>query len=414
LLQRLTELEVDLKSLKSAFEEMAQRARLAALPDDQETGLKLMYLELSRGGHSSLARSCVAENRSSEDSTRGPWRINFHLPDVLFHEDSSAVIRERAICAEIYRCLCRSGVPFAVHAQKSYAPDFYPTEGEIHLTWHTRGLRENTFHVKDAELPGLFYIDPYGYSGWAEMSCPETHSAIMKGATIAEIRRSHRALYARYVEQQESKYKQQKRNFRGRRPYVFFALQTVDDEVMDLANIDMLDFLKWVGAVAKRNSLNLVVKRHPMCDSGRVSDLLKEMESEAHVCVTDASIHEIIPGAEAVLTVNSGVGLEALLHLKHVFVAGDASYQSCCHRIDSLAGVEHFPDVLAQPVNDRDIMQFLHLLSTVHLYDVEHSERTIRRIRSLAFPKQDRWCSKPPQHTPPRGVDPQVHACGDL
>jgi len=42
--------------------------------------------------------------------------------------------------------------------------------------------------------------------------------------------------------------------------------------------------------------------------------------------MSDASVHDLISGANAVFTVNSGVGLEALLHGRPVVVTGECDY----------------------------------------------------------------------------------------
>ena len=43
--------------------------------------------------------------------------------------------------------------------------------------------------------------------------------------------------------------------------------------------------------------------------------------------MTDAHVHDLISGSQAVFTVNSGVGLEALLLRKPVFVWGRSIYE---------------------------------------------------------------------------------------
>ena len=51
------------------------------------------------------------------------------------------------------------------------------------------------------------------------------------------------------------------------------------------------------------------------------------------ILISDASIHQLIEPALAVFTVNSGVGSEALLHLKPVYLFGRADYRHVCHEI---------------------------------------------------------------------------------
>lgn len=73
------------------------------------------------------------------------------------------------------------------------------------------------------------------------------------------------------------------------------------------------------------SDLHLVFKEHPTCPS-RYQDLHDSARQRNVVFANDNSTQQLIEGAEAVLTINSTVGIEGLLFGKKVVVLGQAFY----------------------------------------------------------------------------------------
>ena len=89
-------------------------------------------------------------------------------------------------------------------------------------------------------------------------------------------------------------------------------------------------------------NLALVIKGHPVNPSSMQS--LKNIFDESKIkdanlkkrqiyWIDDISIHQLLESCMAVFTVNSGVGLEAILHRKKVFTFGNADYSSISTKI---------------------------------------------------------------------------------
>src|SRR5690606_11683009 len=93
--------------------------------------------------------------------------------------------------------------------------------------------------------------------------------------------------------------------------YVFVPLQMIADEVASLAFIDGLTLVRTLVEVYEGTGVHIVVKRHPYCQSPTVRRTLRRLERQGKILLSNASIHTLIERAEAVYTVNSGVGLEA-------------------------------------------------------------------------------------------------------
>ena len=54
--------------------------------------------------------------------------------------------------------------------------------------------------------------------------------------------------------------------------------------------------------------------------------MINELEKEGKIIVSNSSVHHLIKGAKTIITVNSGVGLEAIIHNKPVIITGKGDY----------------------------------------------------------------------------------------
>jgi Capsule polysaccharide biosynthesis protein len=108
------------------------------------------------------------------------------------------------------------------------------------------------------------------------------------------------------------------------------------------------------------------------------------------ITVSKASIHSLISGAEVVFTVNSGVGLEALVHGRPVVASGlcDYAYAADCVRTiteleAAVASVE--PDSMKG-------LEFLYYYTHAHAFGLSETRRLEDRI--------DAWLDHPVKFDP--------------
>lgn len=196
------------------------------------------------------------------------------------------------------------------------------------VSYHTRGDYEpKRIHVQESTLFGHCSFDHQGYAGFAaHVDRPELVEEAARGVPLETLEQNFAELKTRYVVEGISKYAQSAEVFECDGPYVFVALQVTTDEVAQLAFVDMLSLLEAVARSYAGSGTKVVVKRHPYCTSPKVADTLARLEAEGLAIISNASIHSLIRGAERVYTVNSGVGLESLLHEKPVVVSGKCEY----------------------------------------------------------------------------------------
>lgn len=174
-------------------------------------------------------------------------------------------------------------------------------------------------------FPHIFYVDSKGYaagSSWYPMKVPGVPNH-------REPNGIYDALSARAA-RNESKFDQPvptkiPDELRG---YILFACQIPHDYVISAHSEVSVDFalndcLKTAASIGKW----VIVKGHPV-NPGSMKNLRAITAKYTHSAswCDSINIHSLIEASSMVVTVNSGTGMEALLHKKPVMVYGRAEY----------------------------------------------------------------------------------------
>ncbi|MDQ1081242.1 hypothetical protein QE401_003768 [Pseudoroseomonas cervicalis] len=212
-------------------------------------------------------------------------------------------------------------------------------EGCIHLSWHTLGRKPRTWHYKAGYLPFMLHFEREGFSGWSEL-CKFPQKEIARiPAGLAEAH--HARLLRDYAAAGASKWRQDpKAPPPMARDFVFVALQLPNDSVVTLKRFaqDYVAGMRAAILTLAQAGLPVVVKRHPHCTDRAVAAMLEEVAAHPLVERSEASVHALIPASRCVLTVNSGVGFEALVYEKPVVTLGRADYGRATVELDDPAG----------------------------------------------------------------------------
>lgn len=200
------------------------------------------------------------------------------------------------------------------------------------FSYHTISHGNLGLHFKETDRPSLFSFDSRGYAGWSEFS-----DMSLEQLRAADVDPQAAAAYfeddkQRVIGGNLSKYRQAAVSEKDELPenFIFVALQLIGDAVSQLAYLSLFEMVEEVVRTAEAKGLSVVIKRHPLCTTPEVSRFLSKLVAEGRVTQVYSSIHAIIPKAVAVCVVNSGVGAEALLHEKPVYVFGRADYMAGC------------------------------------------------------------------------------------
>ncbi|MFL1874668.1 hypothetical protein ACIKT0_05505 [Hansschlegelia beijingensis] len=255
---------------------------------------------------------------------------------LTFKPDENRLFRStlRFAQGEILAAARATGRPIRIRSKLDSQTVVPGRKGRCLLSYHTQDEPGLSMHFKEAYHPGYITLDPKGYAGWcsvAELGLEDLNlGAINLEKAEAFFQERAGTLIARNI----SKYEQPDAVRQELpTPYVFVGLQIINDSVQRLAYVPMLDMLQEVSEYCRANGMNLVVKRHPLCTSPAVAERLKTGERTGEFIVSSASVHDLIRGATAVCVVNSGVGFEALFHMKPVYLFGKSDYRHACFEV---------------------------------------------------------------------------------
>ena len=263
----------------------------------------------------------------------------------------------------------------------------------VHLFYHTHGRHHRHVHLKIAYLPRYFYYDRSGYSGWAEIA---QRRPSLEGLDRQVLLDQFYAQQQRYQAERRSKYAQPAQAYstwkRPGRPFVFLPTQLPHDKVMHWADVAMVDLIAAAVRQVPAAGFALIIKRHPMCQDPAISRQLEKAAAQPHVQLVDANIHDLLAECAAVLTVNSGVGFEALLYEKPVFAFGHSDYHWATRRMRTLEALDQLPDVLRRPHHEQtafDPRMFVAYFLRHYLIELDHADsyvNAIRRVKTASWP----------------------------
>lgn len=221
-------------------------------------------------------------------------------------------------------------------------------------------------HFKPGDTPGCVTIDTMGFAGWASIAFIDVDKVTEVTVDAAAGLNFFRERSQKAISNNLSKYAQPECSPAAVSGlYVFVALQTANDIVQRNAYVPMMTMLDWVVRRFAGTDHKVVVKRHPLCKDEDVQRTLRQLTQEFdHVVVSDASIHEILSGAAAVFTVNSGVGSEAMFHAKPIYCFGRSDYAFVAHQITSYEGLVEATTPIRPRRSEELFLKFFYLYRT--------------------------------------------------
>jgi hypothetical protein len=202
----------------------------------------------------------------------------------------------------------------------------------LSFSYHTHGAIPGRVHYKFGHYSDLVHFDRKGYAGFSSLA--DCTAEEIAGATSAvpetEIRSRVQSWRERYIDRRVTWRQQAPRTEgslrRGRRT-IFFPLQDPYDEVSQLGHMTPAEIIEVLRASLTPDDV-VYVKRHPVDQSSRTSTLLASLSGDERFQTINDAIHDVFAVCDLVLTVNSGVGFEALLAGLPVVVAGKSDYNT--------------------------------------------------------------------------------------
>ena len=250
------------------------------------------------------------------------------------------------------------------------------------LSFHTAGRFAGFTHFKRGDLPGFMVLDAGGYSGWSTLSGADLSDLDLP--PLPEAKAICRALWQDIVAANISKYSQDDMQDPGEplpESYVFVPFQVATDRTQAMARMSLDAMLDMVLARFAGSEIKVVVKPHPKsADLDQLGRLIALAEAGKIVLRFD-SIHRLIAGSAAVITVNSGVGSEAMLHGKPIYCCGAADYDPIAHHIVDAAQFADLTTPIRPAVTPDDLTRFTAYYRKSYLVEWQEPGRLEQAIR---------------------------------
>lgn len=212
-------------------------------------------------------------------------------------------------------------------------------KGTIVFSYHSYGFQKNVWHLKEAPIVPLYILDKHGYSGWSNFinEYEENNPNITLEDADLIIDEFRKNMNLNNI----SKYNQPGFTDLDIRDYIFFPLQVINDPVSIFNKFNLFDVIIYCAKLAEQTKTFLIFKLHPFSNSTVFFDFLKEISiSNDFVKIYDANIYSLIGGSRAVITVNSGVGIEALIQGSSVYFLGKCEYSDIGFSVTELSDLD--------------------------------------------------------------------------
>lgn len=171
-----------------------------------------------------------------------------------------------------------------------------------------------------------------------------------------------------------------------RRPSVFFPLQIRHDHsIRYFSDYGFDEILNAVVRWASDAGVALTLKAHP-ANMPLMAEYIEKYPPGPLLKWSNDNIHDLIAESDAVFTVNSGVGFEALLHGKPVVTFGRAEYD-CVTIHASIDTVESaWQECVSQQLQDRErrYQAFFDWFTTTYAVDLSRPDAASMRLAELA------------------------------
>lgn len=258
-------------------------------------------------------------------------------------------------------------------------------EDGVYYAFHAQNPGTNSYCVKPSALPGLWYFDAGGYSGWCELAnSPDLQE--QGGAYDPDEAEKIIAHYRRkFSEENFSVLKQSddelEPEIAALDDFIFYPLQVNSDEVLKLGRFVQFEVIRRLAELSTQYGRHVVLKRHPLCDSAAVDKVLEELEGHPFVHMSRSSVHRLIPASRCVLVSNSGVGLQALIHGKPVFTLALSEYSHMTAGIETLDDLDGVFHVTSAGQASKTKRQLGYLLNE-YWVDISSEDAIAERLRA--------------------------------
>lgn len=237
---------------------------------------------------------------------------------------------QRALRARGIRCR------MVLH-NRATALDEIAADQAFHIFDHGAVQHPRALNTSSAYLLPYRYMDPVGVRGFSSLGAAEFVAGDQDPVAAAGF---FDQLRARFVDGRLSRYDQPEERLEVPANCIAVFLQTESHrKVGETCHLTLRHMVK--ALMARDDPRPIVVKPHPRdTDLDTFGWLARKAKKDARLQILPANIHDILARADVVVTINSAVGIEAMLHRVPVVLCGAADFHHICETVRTRDALE--------------------------------------------------------------------------
>lgn len=210
-------------------------------------------------------------------------------------------------------------------------------DDEFHIFDHGRIRHPRALNSASAYLLPYRYMDPEGVRGFSSLGAAPfdagTQDPVQSAAFFAR-------MHDRFVTGRVSRYDQPEEVVPVPDHSIAVFLQSeTHRKVGETCHLTMRHMIK--ALLDRDDPRPIVVKPHPRdTDLDTFGWLGRKVKKDARLHILPANIHDMLARADVAVTINSAVGIEAMLHRVPVVLCGSADFHHICETVTSRDGME--------------------------------------------------------------------------
>jgi hypothetical protein len=202
----------------------------------------------------------------------------------------------------------------------------------FHILNHGQMRHPRVLNCSSAYIAPFHYLDAHGIRALSSIGEMEFDAAQVDAAAAKAF---HKRLFARTAGQRISRYDQPSEQLEVPKGCIAVFLQA--ESHRGLGETLYVPMRRMIKALLERDDPRaIVVKPHPRdVDFETLGWLLAKAKKDARLQISYANIHDMLAACSLVVTINSAVGIEAMVHAKPVVICGKADFHHCTEVVHS-------------------------------------------------------------------------------
>lgn len=260
--------------------------------------------------------------------------VVFHLPGSMLQNAGKL----RPFYGKIGAGLAARGarVDYVQH-DREVVPAQIAADDGFHIIDHGRIRHPRVLNAGLGYVRPYYYLDPWGIRAFSSVGAMPFDPAMIDPERARAVQER---LHALLITPRKSRYEQPSEVLPVPQGCIAVFLQTeVHRDVGELCFLTMRRMVK--ALLARDDPRAIVVKPHPQdADLDTLNWLLGKARKDKRLQIMAANIHDMLRACDVAVTINSAVGIEALLHRKPVVLCGQADFHHCAVTLRDRGGMD--------------------------------------------------------------------------